>query len=320
MSSAEPTQRSDATGVSVVIVNYRTPDLSVAAAVSALDDGAIRVVIVDNASGDGSTETFRALSDGRLRVLEHHRNAGFGTAANLGAREADGDVLVFLNSDARLRPGSLASMTAGLSPTAGRAIIGPRLVGEDGVIQRSAGLVPGPDDLLLRGLGVQRVSRALSHVPILGHLLQRTRIATEYDQATFATTTIDVTMVSGACLAIGREAFAELGGFDERYFMYFEDADLCRRATRAGWPIRYVPEAAVDHIGGASSAGDYRFGPWHAASMIRYLRDWHGATGVSIGLAVLSLRAIGHVLTLRPNAGAAVAAFRAGLQSARERS
>ena len=320
MSSAEPTQTPDATGVSVVIVNYRTPELSVVAAASALDDGAIRVVIVDNASGDGSAETFRALPDSRLRVLEHDRNAGFGTAANLGAREADGEVVVFLNSDARLRRGALAAMAAGLAPTAGRAVIGPRLVGEDGAIQRSAGLVPRPDDLLLRGLGVQRVIRAISRVPILGRLLGRTRIATEYDQATVATATIDVTMVSGACLAIGRTAFTELGGFDDRYFMYFEDADLCRRATRAGWPVRYVPGAVVDHIGGASSSGDYRFGPWHAASMIRYLRDWHGAAGVSIGLVILSLRAIGHVVTLRPNAGTAVAAFRAGILSARERS
>ena len=145
MSSAEPRQASDATGVSVVIVNYRTPELSVVAAESALDDGAIRVVIVDNASGDGSAGTFRALPDSRLHVLEHDRNAGFGTAANLGAHEADGEVVVFLNSDARLRPGALATMAAGLAPTTGRAVIGPRLVGEDGVIQRSAGLVPRPE-------------------------------------------------------------------------------------------------------------------------------------------------------------------------------
>jgi GT2 family glycosyltransferase len=304
----------------VVIVNYRTPELSVAAAASASEDGAMRVVIVDNASGDGSADVFRALPDGRIRVLENDRNAGFGTAANLGAREARGDVLVFLNSDARLRRGALATIAESLRATAGRAIIGPRLVGEDGTVQRSAGLVPRPDDLVLRGLGVQHLARALSRVPVLGRLLRSTRIATEYDQATVATATIDVTMVSGACLAIGREAFAELGGFDRRYFMYFEDADLCRRATRAGWPIRYVPDAVVDHIGGASSPGDYRFRPWHAASMIRYLRDWHGSAGVSIGLAILSLRAIGHVLTLRPNAGTAVAAFRAGIASARERS
>ncbi len=72
-------------------------------------------------------------------------------------------------------------------------------------------------------------------------------------------------MVSGACFAIGAAAFEEIGGFDERYFMYFEDADLCRRATAAGWPIRYLPDVVVDHVGGASSAVDYHFGPRHAA-------------------------------------------------------
>ena len=83
-----------------------------------------------------------------------------------------------------------------------------------------------------------------------------------------------------------------------------------------GWPVRYLPDAVVDHVGGASSVGDYRFGPWHAASMIRYLRDWHGATGVASGLAILWLRAVGQVLTLRSTAGRSLAALRAGLSVA----
>ena len=317
MSSAEPTAlpRND---VSVVIVNYRTPNLSVAAAASALKAGAVDVVIVDNGSGDGSIEAFRAITDPRVRVLESGRNAGFGSGANLGAHAAGGEVLVFLNSDAALRPGALATMVGVLEGVEGRAVVGPRLVGEDGLIQRSAGLVPKPDDLLLRGLGIHRLGRVASRLPLVGRLLRRSRIATEYDQASSAATTIDVSMVSGACLAIGRSAFKELGGFDTRYFMYFEDADLCRRATRAGWPILYVPDAVVDHIGGASSPGDYRFGPWHAASMVRYLRAWHGSAGVAIGLAILGLRAVGHLLTFRPNARVTVAALRMGMASARE--
>jgi len=305
---------------SVVIVNYRTPDLSERAARSALADGATEVIVVDNASGDDSVEHLRAIADERVHVVANPTNAGFGTGANAGARVATGDVLVFLNSDASVRPGSLASMAFAVEDAGSRAIVGPRLVGEDGEIQRSAGLVPKPDDLLIRGLGLHHLGRAIGSLPVIGRIVGRHRISAEYHQAIEATEPIDVTMVSGACMAIGRAAFEKLGGFDERYFMYFEDADLCRRAARAGWPVRYLPGAVVDHVGGASSVGDYRFGPWHAASMIRYLRDWHGATGVASGLAILWLRAVGQVVTLRSTAGRSVAALRAGLSVAATRS
>lgn len=299
--------------VSVVIVNYRTPTLTERAVHSALGGGAGDVVVVDNASADGSAAMLSAIRDVRVRVVENDRNAGFGAAADLGAQQASGDVLLFLNSDARLRSDAVSILAAEVERAAGRAIVGPRLVGEDGDIQRSAGLVPKPDDLLVRGLGIHHLGRALGRLPLVGRLLSGNRIAMEYDQAITATGPIGVSMVSGACMAIGREAFEELGGFDQRYFMYFEDADLCRRATRAGWPVRYVPNAIVDHVGGASSAGDYRFGPMHAASMVRYLRDWHGRSGLVTGLAILLLRAMGHALTLRPSTRVTFHALRAGL-------
>ena len=303
--------------VSVVIVNYRTAGLTEHAIASALADGASEVVVVDNDSADGSAERLRAISDRRVLVLDSGRNGGFGSGANLGAAHATGEVLVFLNSDAQARVGALAAMAAAVEAAGGRAIVGPRLVGEDGEVQRSAGLVPKPDDLLVRGLGIHHVARLVRGIPGVGALIGGSRIASEYGLAVTATGPIEVSMVSGACMAIGREAFAEIGGFDERYFMYFEDADLCRRATRAGWPIRYLPGAVVDHVGGASSHGDYRFGPRHAASMIRYLRCWHGRGGMAVGLVILWLRVVGGVVTLRPSAGRLVEAFRSGLRTAR---
>jgi len=160
------------------------------------------------------------------------------------------------------------------------------------------------------------VARSLAHFPLVSRLLGRQRIATEYDQAITATEAIDVSMVSGACLAIGWEAFQELGGFDEGYFMYFEDADLCRRAAAAGWPIRYVPSAVVEHVGGASAPGDYRFGPWHAASMVRYLRRWHGASGAVIGIGILWARTIGSIAGDQAARERAAAALRVGLSTA----
>jgi GT2 family glycosyltransferase len=120
-------------------------------------------------------------------------------------------------------------------------------------------------------------------------------------------------MVSGACFAIGRQAFEELRGFDERFFMYFEDADLCRRASAAGMPIRYVPDAVVTHIGGASSSEDYHFGPYHARSMRQYLGKWYGPPGSALAIVLLWLRAVGFSVTFRPQAKRAWRALWAAL-------
>ncbi len=302
---------------SVVIVNYRTPELTEKTVLSAFEDAATQVVVVDNASGDDSVDRLRAIRDERLLVVASPRNGGFGSGANQGAALATGDTLIFLNSDATLRPGALAAMASEVDAAGGRALVGPRLVGVDGVVQRSAGLVPKPDDLLVRGLGLHRLADVIGRLPGGAAVVGSTRMAAEYDQAVTATTVIDVSMVSGACVTVGREAFSQLGRFDEHYFMYFEDADLCRRATRAGWPIRYLPAAVVDHVGGASAPGDYRFGPWHAASMVRYLGRWHGPAGMVTGLLILWLRAVGGAVLLQPDAGRRLAALRAGLAAAR---
>lgn len=314
MGEREPSIRPMTPTTSVVVVSYRTPDLTERAVRSALAEPTVgEVVVVDNASGDDTVVRLTAIGDARLHVIASDRNPGFGTAANAAARHATRPVLLFLNSDARLRDGDVARIATEVIRYNGRIIVGPRLVGDDGVVQRSAGLVPRPADLLVRGLGLHRVGAAVRRLPLLGGIVGRSAMATEYDLAISANDATAVSMVSGACFAIGAAAFEEIGGFDERYFMYFEDADLCRRATAAGWPIRYLPDVVVDHVGGASSAVDYHFGPRHAASMIRYLRTWHGIGGIVTGVAVLWLRLVGRAITLRPSTGRAWSSFRAGL-------
>ena len=112
---------------------------------------------------------------------------------------------------------------------------------------------------------------------------------------------------------MGREAFLELGGFDEDFFLYFEDADLCRRALRAGMAIRYVPDAVVTHIGGGSSSEDYHFGPRHARSMRIYLRKWYGLPGAALAVTLMFLRAVGFSVGAPRRAGRAWKAFAATL-------
>ena len=298
----------------VVIVSYRTPDLTAAAASSALSSGADAVVVVDNCSGDDTADRLRSLSESRLTVVESPVNSGFGSGANRAAREVEADALLFLNSDAHLTPTAADRLMSELRAWDGRAIVGPRLIGPDGHVEHSAGLLPVPTDIAVRALGLHVVGWRLLSTPIIGALIRNTRFLREYATAEVAESALDTNFVSGACFAIGRDAFRQLGGFDERFFMYFEDADLCRRAAAAGMPIRYVPSALVTHVRGASTAGDYPFGPLRSRSMRQYLGKWYGLPGSVMALLLLWLRAMRHTIGLHHGTGRAWRAFWAAVR------
>ena len=301
--------------LAVLIVSYRTPSVTVAAVRSALDvAGVNEVVVVDNGSDDDTLADLDRLGSSRVRTFANGRNMGFGVAANRAAREAESDVLLFLNSDAQLTTLATEELTSELLTRNGRAIVGPRIVDPSGTVQRTAGLLPGPFDLVVRALGVSHLAQRAAALPVAASLVRRSRTMADYASALDAIDTLETSMVTGACFAIGREAFWELGGFDERFFMYFEDADLCKRAAAAGMPIRYVPSAVVTHIGGASSEGDYRFSPMHARSMRQYLEKWWGLPGAALAILLLWLRLVGHALVLHPSTSKAFAAFRAAVR------
>lgn len=305
------------TFLSVLIVSYRTPRLTAAAVASALEVARVsEVVVVDNASGDETLDLIHALVTERVRVISNPTNAGYGAAANIAAAKAKGETLIFLNSDAELSTQAVEALAAEVDRHDGRCVVGSRLVGVDGVVQRSAGLLPGPVDLTVRALGLSAIAQRVMGWPPFGGLVRRSRFAREHASAVDASKPISTTMVSGACFGIGRRAFADLGGFDERFFLYFEDADLCRRARDAGMHIRYVPDAVVPHIGGASSAEDYHFGPHHARSMRQYLAKWYGPAGGALAVVILWLRAVGLSLSVRPGARRAWSALRAAAGSA----
>jgi GT2 family glycosyltransferase len=293
----------------VVIVSYRTPDLTVAAARSALDAGAERVIVVDNQSGDSSVERLRALGDPNLAVVESPANVGFGAGANIGARNASTDALLFLNSDAELGRQAADHLMAELARHGARAVIGPRIIGPDGSVEHSAGLLPAPSDIAVRALGLHVIGWWVAGLPLVGALVRRTRFLREFASAEVAEEAFDTSFVTGACFLVGRETFLELDGFDERFFMYFEDADLCRRASRRGIPIRYLPTAVVSHVRGASTSGDYPFGPLRSRSMRQYLHKWYGPAGSALAVLLLWVRALRHSVALHPGSGRAWRAF-----------
>jgi GT2 family glycosyltransferase len=299
---------------SVIIVSFRTPRLTEGAVRSALS-ASDRVVVIDNASGDETVPALRELGAPGLTLLENPTNLGFGAAANRGGFAATSESLIFLNSDAEISRSAVEFLVAELDRWNGRGIIGPRLVGTDGTIQRSAGVLPAPGDQIARAVGFHVIARVLGRVQLLGQLLVRSKVAREYATAETATRATDTSMVSGACFAIGRAAFIELGGFDERFFMYFEDADLCRRAKLAGMAVRYVPDAVVQHIGGASSSEDYHYGPHHARSLRQYMEKWYGQRGAMLVFTLLWIRAIWLSLALRREAPRARQALMAAMRA-----
>ena len=294
----------------MIVVSYRTPSLTVAAVQSAVAAGAHQVVVVDNDSGDGTIALLAAMDEARLLVVERADNEGFGVAANAGAKRATADILIFLNSDATLTPPTIAALRDEVARFDGQCVAGARLVDPEGMVQPSAGLLPAPADLTVRALGIHAIVQFLRRAPVFNLLVGRSRLAVEYSSALVASEPFDTSSVSGACFAIGRKAFGAVR-FDERFFLYFEDADFCRRAGEAGMRIRYVPAAVVPHIGGASSSEDYHFGPAHARSMRQYLEKWYGPAGAVLALALLWLRAMGFTLALRPQAGRAWKALHA---------
>jgi N-acetylglucosaminyl-diphospho-decaprenol L-rhamnosyltransferase len=223
-----------------VVLNWRTADHAARAARALVEDGlpAERVVVVDNASGDGSVERLRAeLPASRLLALD--RNAGFAQGNNAGARELPGSAYLFVNSDAFVhRPGSVARLLEAVAdPAAGVAV--PRLLNEDLTLQPSVVPTSSPLPELVRASGLSRL------VP---NRLQPS-LGTHWDHGDSRA----VEAAIGAVLAVRGDAWEALEGFDERRFMYAEDIDLCWRARERGWEVRFVADAEFVHLGGAST-------------------------------------------------------------------
>ena len=234
----------------VVLLNYRTPQMTLRAAQAALADmpAGAEMVIVDNASGDGS-DTFlaQAIEDMRLgsrvRLICSPVNGGFGAGNNLGFATAmsDGqapDFFYVLNSDAFPDQGCIPTLLAHLQnhPRAGFAASHVR--GEDGEAHRTAFRFPS---ILGELEGAARLG-------VLSQLLRRWMVPLP-----IPTAPVQVDWAAGASILLRAEMLDEIGGFDETFFLYFEETDLMRRAAQAGWTCWYVPEASVVHIGSVST-------------------------------------------------------------------
>ena len=220
-----------------------------------------QVVVVDLGSKDRTRETVAERFLG-VPVIPLPLEAGFGAAANEGSRRLDEPFLLLVHGDARLRPGALERLYGAVNDSRRRvACTGPRLVAPHGVVELSAGFRP-TRWRTWRAAWTELVPRW----KLLGPRRKPKRVA--YFAPTVRT---DVDWVSGAAMLLRRDAFDEVGGMDERYFLAYGDIDLCLRLRRAGWVVTYEPRARaihLDHVDenpGSRRAARRRFARRHGA-------------------------------------------------------
>jgi N-acetylglucosaminyl-diphospho-decaprenol L-rhamnosyltransferase len=243
--------------VSAVVVNYNARDHLLECVRSLRADGVLDVVVVDNASTDGSAEAL-ARSDETATFVQTGANLGFGTAANRGVSVTTGEYVLVLNPDAVVEPGATKVLAEALDRDPALAAVGPRVQNPDGSLYPSARRFP---DLLV----------AAGHA-FLGLANPDNRFSRRYKMLdTDRTRSGEVDWVSGTCMLVRRTAYSVVGGFDEAYFMYVEDVDLCWRLQRAGWRVGYEPAAGVVHaIGASSDQAPYRMIAAHHRSLLRF--------------------------------------------------
>lgn len=199
-----------------------------------------RVVVVDNDSRDGSADGLESLPL-PLTLIRNPENRGFAVACNQGAAGSRADVLLFLNPDTRLQEHSLTQPLAYLAAPghADVGLVGIQLVDTDGTVSRCCARFPTPGRLLAQSLGLDRLLPRLFHPHFM----------VEWDHR--STRVVD--QVIGAFLMIRRSAFQALEGFDERFFVYFDDVDLALRARRHGWATVFLADARAVHAGGGTT-------------------------------------------------------------------
>lgn len=262
--------------VLTVVLNFRTPELTlraVEAALREMEGLAGAVTVVDNDSGDGSYEALvKAVQErswSRVRVLQSGRNGGYGAGNNFGIRHGlpDGsppDYIYILNSDAFPQAGAIRVLLEHLQAHPKVGLASSRLHGEDGDYHQTAFRFPTFFSEFESGAATGPISRLLRRyiVPLPEPLEAQT-----------------VDWMAGASLMMRHRVFEETGGFDERFFLYFEETDLSLRAQRSGWTSVYLPQSRVMHIGSVSTGMKSwkRIPAFWFDSRLRYFTKNHGA-------------------------------------------
>ena len=297
--SASTLPRRHTPDVSVIVVSYNTRDILRRCLARLIEELATvdgEAIVVDNASADGSADMV-ASEFPQVRLLRSAANLGFAAGNNRGFALARGRYVVLLNPDAFLGEGSLARALAHMERSPRVGIAGGRLQDPAGRLQPSGRLFPSllNEALVTSGLAAR---------------YPRSRLFGRFDR-TWADPgrAARVDWVPGAFTIIRGRALGEAGGFDERFFLYYEEVDLCRRMAQAGYEVWYWPDIVITHIGGASSktvkthefsSAGSQLTLWRLRSALLYYRKHHG-TLAAWGLA--AVESLWHRLRIAANAG-----------------
>jgi len=254
--------------LSAVVVSYNTREMTLDCLrtleeeLRGLDT---EIILVDNASTDGSVAAVRtAFPD--VRVIASATNAGFGVANNRAMKEARGRYFLLLNSDAFPLPGAVGKLVEYLEQHPHAGAVGPRLLNQDGSLQRSCFRFPTPRQSWIENLWLAAL------FPTHPWLGDYRRWAHDSERL--------VEWIVGACMLVRREVVEQVGGFDETFFLYAEETDWQRRIRDSGWEIAFTPNAEVTHRGGGSGLSERaRINRNFFDSLDRYERKHHGLAG-----------------------------------------
>ena len=274
----------------IITINYRTADLVIeslqALALQRDALGGGRVLIIDNASGDGSAEKISSVVDLRrwkswVSVIPMSKNGGFAFGNNVGFVQALSgsdyvDYMMLLNPDSSARLGAIEKLVTFMNKHANVGIAGSRLENENGGIECSAHKFHSPISELLEGARLGILSRYLSSYEVTPPLRDKAHLCD---------------WVSGSSMIIRRKVIEDIGMMDEGFFLYFEEVDFFQRAAKAGWETWYVPESTVMHIEGASTgikSTKRRPAYWYN-SRRRYFIKHYGVSGFLLADLLLSV-------------------------------
>jgi GT2 family glycosyltransferase len=265
-------------------------------------DGPMEIVVVDNASSDGSADMVKRQFPA-VTLIRNAANLGFSKANNIGIRRCTGDYIALVNSDIHVLKGCLSELVAFSESQADVGVVGPKIIGRDGKRQVSH-------------KGFPRLWNSLCRALALDVLLPRMALFNGYlkwHEAPDGVTPVDI--LSGCFLVAKRRAIDQVGLLDERFFIYGEDMDWCKRFWQGGWKAMFVPEARAIHYGGASSANaPLRFAVEMQRADCQYWAkhhtDWASSTYVAISMLDHSTRWAGHGLAAILRSGTPSASHR----------
>lgn len=263
--------------ITIFYVYYNTPTellhslLSIPQAIGGLP---CEVIIVDNASRKQlpTLENIRS----PISILTNKENKGYGPALNQGVRVSKGDYLLFVNTDTLFQEDAIVRLYQRIKRDKKIGVIGPQMRGRNGKVLQSYNGMPFLPDAIFAFSFLNRLPK---------NKFSRRYWLSDMD----VTKEQEVSFVGGACMMARREVFDRVGGFDERFFMYFEEVDLCYKIKKIGYKILYYPKARVIHLIGKSSRDKKWIKKTFEESRFKFFQKYHGTLEAILGEALLRI-------------------------------